>query len=213
MTRFGLVGFTSSETSVVQLGEDAVQRRLARSSRIEDIKIRGVGLLVDTAEMSLLLWSMKWVSSLLSSSRYFSSFMDWRMPPSLEAFCLNQVNGVSKAQDLTTYQFHPEGAKQGKGRPSSASRRIFLSPIRSTDGVTLSPLGSAPWAGISRPDIQCLPWIAHVPPDHAASVGIGPNRLIAKLASEAQKPDGLTLVPAEQIGDFLAPMPFTVLRG
>ncbi|MEY6433005.1 DNA polymerase IV [Thioalkalicoccus limnaeus] len=46
-----------------------------------------------------------------------------------------------------------------------------------------------------------------------ASVGMGPNRLIAKLASEAQKPDGLTLVPAEQVGDFLAPMPFTVLRG
>jgi hypothetical protein len=25
--------------------------------------------------------------------------MLWRMPPSLDAFCLNQVNGVSKAQD------------------------------------------------------------------------------------------------------------------
>ncbi|NEX23337.1 DNA polymerase IV [Thiorhodococcus mannitoliphagus] len=46
-----------------------------------------------------------------------------------------------------------------------------------------------------------------------ASVGIGPNRLIAKLASEAQKPNGLTIVPPEQVGDFLAPMPFTVLRG
>jgi DNA polymerase IV len=46
-----------------------------------------------------------------------------------------------------------------------------------------------------------------------ASVGIGPNRLIAKLASEAQKPEGLTVVPAEQVGDFLAPRPFTVLRG
>ncbi|NEV64944.1 DNA polymerase IV [Thiorhodococcus minor] len=46
-----------------------------------------------------------------------------------------------------------------------------------------------------------------------ASVGIGPNRLIAKLASDAQKPDGLTVVPPEQIGGFLAPMPFTVLRG
>ena len=25
--------------------------------------------------------------------------MHWRMPPSFEAFCLNQENGVSKAQD------------------------------------------------------------------------------------------------------------------
>ena len=46
-----------------------------------------------------------------------------------------------------------------------------------------------------------------------ASVGIGPNRLIAKLASDALKPDGLTVVSPEQVGDFLAPMPFTVLRG
>ena len=46
-----------------------------------------------------------------------------------------------------------------------------------------------------------------------ASVGMGSNRLIAKLASEAQKPDGLTVVPPEQVSDFLAPMPLTVLRG
>ena len=46
-----------------------------------------------------------------------------------------------------------------------------------------------------------------------ASVGIGPNRLIAKLASEAHKPDGLTVLPPEQVGDFLASMPFTALRG
>jgi DNA polymerase-4 len=46
-----------------------------------------------------------------------------------------------------------------------------------------------------------------------ASVGIGPNRLIAKLASEAGKPDGLTVVPPEQVSAFLDPMPLTVLRG
>jgi DNA polymerase-4 len=46
-----------------------------------------------------------------------------------------------------------------------------------------------------------------------ASVGIGPNRLIAKLASDAEKPDGLTVVPAEHVGDFLDPMPLSVLRG
>ncbi len=46
-----------------------------------------------------------------------------------------------------------------------------------------------------------------------ASVGIGPNRLIAKLASDAQKPDGLTVVPSEQVSAFLDPMPLSVLRG
>jgi DNA polymerase-4 len=46
-----------------------------------------------------------------------------------------------------------------------------------------------------------------------ASVGIGPNRLIAKLASDYRKPDGLTLVPPENVRAFLDPMPLTVLRG
>jgi DNA polymerase-4 len=46
-----------------------------------------------------------------------------------------------------------------------------------------------------------------------ASVGIGPNRLVAKLASDFRKPDGLVVVAPEGVGEFLDPMPLTVLRG
>jgi DNA polymerase-4 len=46
-----------------------------------------------------------------------------------------------------------------------------------------------------------------------ASVGIGPNRLIAKLASDYRKPDGLSVVLNDQIQAFLDPQPLTVLRG
>ena len=45
------------------------------------------------------------------------------------------------------------------------------------------------------------------------SVGIGPNRLIAKLASDFRKPDGLTLVPPAGVQAFLDPMPVSALRG
>lgn len=45
------------------------------------------------------------------------------------------------------------------------------------------------------------------------SVGIGPNRLIAKLASEHGKPDGLMVVHPDEVLDFLAPMPVATLRG
>lgn len=45
------------------------------------------------------------------------------------------------------------------------------------------------------------------------SIGIGPNKLIAKVASDFKKPDGLTVVPPEKVLDFLAPQSVRVLRG
>lgn len=46
-----------------------------------------------------------------------------------------------------------------------------------------------------------------------ASVGIGPNRLIAKLASDMRKPDGLTVVLPQEVVAFLAPLPVARLAG
>lgn len=46
-----------------------------------------------------------------------------------------------------------------------------------------------------------------------ASVGIGPNKLIAKIASNHQKPDGLTVVLPEEAEKFLEPMPVRVIPG
>jgi len=39
------------------------------------------------------------------------------------------------------------------------------------------------------------------------SVGIGPNKLVAKIASDFQKPDGLTIVKEDEAEKFLAPLP------
>ena len=39
------------------------------------------------------------------------------------------------------------------------------------------------------------------------SIGVGPNKLIAKVASDFQKPDGLTVVRDEEAEFFLAPLP------
>jgi DNA polymerase IV len=45
------------------------------------------------------------------------------------------------------------------------------------------------------------------------SVGVGPNRLIAKIASDHQKPDGLTVVPPQRVQRFLDPLPVRRLHG
>ncbi|MCL4429692.1 MAG: DNA polymerase IV [Chloroflexi bacterium] len=40
-----------------------------------------------------------------------------------------------------------------------------------------------------------------------ASIGVGPSKLVAKVASDFQKPDGLTVVKEEEVEGFLAPLP------
>jgi DNA polymerase IV (DinB-like DNA polymerase) len=45
------------------------------------------------------------------------------------------------------------------------------------------------------------------------SIGIGPNKLVAKIAASIQKPDGLTIVKPEQVRRFLAPLPVRSIIG
>ncbi len=44
-----------------------------------------------------------------------------------------------------------------------------------------------------------------------ASIGIGPSKLVAKVASDFQKPDGLTVVKEDEVEKFLDPLPVSKL--
>ncbi len=47
----------------------------------------------------------------------------------------------------------------------------------------------------------------------SCSVGLGPNKLVAKVASDRAKPGGLSIVPPEGVQGFLDPLPVEVLWG
>lgn len=49
--------------------------------------------------------------------------------------------------------------------------------------------------------------------DLTVSVGVAPNRLVAKIASDFHKPDGLTVVRPERVQEFLDPLPVRRLHG
>ena len=45
------------------------------------------------------------------------------------------------------------------------------------------------------------------------TIGVGPNKLVAKIACDSQKPDGLTIVKPEEAKNFLAPLAVDRLLG
>jgi len=74
----------------------------------------------------------------------------------------------------------------------TASRRLFGSPVEIGQKIKDSILD----------ELQLV-----------ASVGVAPNKFLAKMASDENKPDGFTVVEKDKVHEFLDPMPVTRLWG
>jgi DNA polymerase-4 len=113
-------------------------------------------------------------------------------------------NGIFLAVDFTAYREYSARMHQilrdtGAGVESMGLDEAFL------DCTGLADSG----AEIARAIKARIADELHL----TGSVGVGPNKLIAKVASGMNKPDGLTVIEEDEIAEKLGPLPATVLWG
>lgn len=110
----------------------------------------------------------------------------------------------------------PRGAAYGE-----ASRQVFelfreITPLvepLSVDEAFLDVTASRRSLGPATRIAESLRCAIRETVELTASVGVAPNKFLAKLASERDKPDGLTVVRPEQVEDFLAGLPVRAMPG
>ena len=108
-------------------------------------------------------------------------------------------------------------------RYQEVSQQIFrilerFSPLvepLSIDEAFIDVAGAQRLFGTGREIAVKLRKAIHEETGLTASVGVAPNKFLAKLASALQKPDGLTVVPDDPTGilEFLAPLPVSRIWG
>ncbi len=83
----------------------------------------------------------------------------------------------------------------------------------SLDEAFLDLTGSERLHGAAREVAEAIRARVRVELRLTCSVGVAANKFVAKIASDIQKPDGLTEVPAGSEAEFLAPLPIRKLWG
>jgi len=132
--------------------------------------------------------------------------------------------GVHSAMPISqAYKLCPRGIYvPPNGRLySQTSKEIFkilyeftdlVEPL-SIDEAFLDITGSIKLFGSARQIGKRLKYRIYQEQALTASVGIAPNKFLAKIASDLDKPDGLVIVDPQQVEAFLHPLPLTRLWG
>jgi DNA polymerase-4 len=106
-------------------------------------------------------------------------------------------------------------------RYAEVSRRVFeileqftplVEPVSIDEGF-LDVTGSQRLFGSAEQIARELKRRIHTETGLTASVGVAPNKFLAKLASDLEKPDGLVIVAPDRVQEFLEPLPIERLWG
>jgi len=132
--------------------------------------------------------------------------------------------GVHSAQPMTTAKrlcphgiFHPVRMS----RYSEISGRIFeifyrFTPLVETlslDEAFLDVTGSTRLFGDPVSIAKNIKQLVREEIGLTVSAGLAPTKFVAKIASDINKPDGLTIVPPEKVMEFLDPLPIGKMWG
>jgi len=83
---------------------------------------------------------------------------------------------------------------------------LDMSALCQAEGPDASLVKAVPWARELKSQVLAARHLT-------ATIGIASNKLLAKLASDHQKPDGLTVITDQEKVSFLRPLPVRVLYG
>lgn len=92
------------------------------------------------------------------------------------------------------------------------AQALVVEPI-SIDEAFLDVSGAGHLIGTPETIGQRIKEALHAAVRLTASVGIAPNRLVAKVASDFGKPVGVVVVAPEEAPEPLSPQPVSILRG
>lgn len=133
-------------------------------------------------------------------------------------FGIHSAMPISQAYRRCPHAVYLQGDRQ---KYTETSRRIFqilerftpdVEPI-SIDEAFLDITGS--WHLFGSPESVCrrIKVVIQKEIGLQASIGLAPNKMTAKIASDLEKPDGLVIVPQDGLRDFLGPLAVEKLWG
>ena len=132
--------------------------------------------------------------------------------------------GVHSAQPMVTaMRLCPNGIvlPVRMSRYKAVSEQVFeifylftplVEPL-SIDEAFLDVTGSTRLLGSAIEIAEKIKQIVVVKTGLTISAGVAPSKFVAKIASDMEKPDGLTVVPANKIREFLDPLPIKKMWG